>query len=126
MVVNITFPEIAETKVTQLPPASLDTLKKMREDACSSSSFGFKLQSQQRFLRRVLSPDSPTQNLLLVHGTGTGKTLAALVAAINFLQLNKHLNDPEDMYKLIIIGYNKNIFLQERSAGEISDCIQRL
>ena len=71
--VNTGFPEIAETKVAQLPPASLDTLKKLREDACSSSSFGFKLQSQQRFLRRVLSPDSPTQNLLLVHGTGVGK-----------------------------------------------------
>ena len=71
--VNTSYPELQETKVVELPPASLDTLVKLREDACSSSAFGFKLQPQQRFLRRVLSPDAPTQNLLLVHGTGVGK-----------------------------------------------------
>jgi hypothetical protein len=71
--VNLSYPELNETKVPELPPASLDTLKQMREDACSSTSFAFKLQPQQRFLRRVLSPDSPTQNLLLVHGVGQGK-----------------------------------------------------
>jgi hypothetical protein len=71
--VNLTYPEIKETEVAELPPASLDTLKQMREDACSSTSFAFKLQPQQRFLRRVLSPDAPTQNILLVHGTGVGK-----------------------------------------------------
>jgi len=101
--VNTGFPEIAETKVEQLPPASLDTLKKMREDACSSSSFGFKLQSQQRFLRRVLSPDSPTQNLLLVHGTGVGKTCSAIQIA------EEYIMRPEFQDKKVLVLANPSI-----------------
>ena len=101
--VNITFPELAETKVAQLPPASLDTLKKLREDACSSSSFGFKLQSQQRFLRRVLSPDSPTQNLLLVHGTGVGKTCSAIQIA------EEYILRPEFQDKKVLVLANPSI-----------------
>ena len=46
----------------------------MRDSMCSTSaSRNFKLQSNQRFLRRVMSPESPTRNLLMVHGTGVGK-----------------------------------------------------
>ena len=72
--INLTHPEIAEITVESLPPASLDALKALRNDACEpTQSSTFKLQPQQRFLRRVLSPDSPTRSLMLVHGTGTGK-----------------------------------------------------
>lgn len=84
--VNLNHPELKETQLPELPPASLDTLRKMREDACASSSaYDFKLQPQQRFLRRVLSPDSPTQNLLMVHGTGTGKTCTAIQIAEEYI-----------------------------------------
>jgi hypothetical protein len=65
--------ELSEITNTSLPAASLEALKSLRNSACESSRSGFKLQSQQRFLRRVLSPDSPVRNLLMVHGTGTGK-----------------------------------------------------
>lgn len=84
--VNITYPELKETKAPSLPPAELDTLKKLREDMClDSSSRDFKLQVQQRFLRRVLSPESPTRCLLMVHGTGTGKTCTAIQIAEEFI-----------------------------------------
>jgi hypothetical protein len=84
--VNLNHPELKETQVPELPPASLDTLRKLREDACASSSaYDFKLQAQQRFLRRVMSPDSPTQNLLMVHGTGTGKTCTAIQIAEEYI-----------------------------------------
>ena len=84
--VNLTHPELKETQVPDLPPASLDTLRKLREDACASSSaYDFKLQAQQRFLRRVLSPDSPTQNLLMVHGVGSGKTCTAIQIAEEYI-----------------------------------------
>jgi len=46
---------------------------------------GFKLQSQQRFLRRILSPDSPNRNLLMVHGTGSGKTCTAIQVAEEYI-----------------------------------------
>ena len=53
--VNITYPELKETKAPSLPPAELSTLKNLREEMClDSTSRDFKLQVQQRFLRRVL------------------------------------------------------------------------
>jgi hypothetical protein len=72
---NVSYEELAETKSQPLPAtASLEALKQMRESLCSTSaSQDFKLQANQRFLRRVMSPESPTRNLLMVHGTGVGK-----------------------------------------------------
>lgn len=84
--VNLTHPELAEITNTGLPPASIDALKTLRNQMCSSSSSsGFSLQSQQKFLRRVLSPDAPTRSLLMVHGTGTGKTCTAIQIAEEYI-----------------------------------------
>ena len=73
--VNVSYEELAETKSQPLPSnATLEALKQMREAQCSTSaSRDFSLQPNQRFLRRVMSPESPTRNLLMVHGTGQGK-----------------------------------------------------
>ena len=83
--VNITLPELRETEVKELPPAAVETLLKLREEACSAAALDFKLQPQQRFLRRVLSPDAPTQGLLMVHGTGTGKTCTGIQIAEEYI-----------------------------------------
>jgi hypothetical protein len=84
--VNTTYPELQETKAQSLPPAELQILKTMRSEFCSDSKKkDYKLQPQQRFLRRVLSPDSTTQNLLMVHGTGTGKTCTAIQIAEEYV-----------------------------------------
>jgi hypothetical protein len=79
-------PELQETKVESLPIASLETLKALREEMCSQSvSRDFKIQNHQRFLRRILSPDSSTRSLLMVHGTGTGKTCSAIQIAEEYI-----------------------------------------
>jgi len=84
--VNLTHSEIAEITNESLPPASIDALKALRNQMCETTEqSGFKLQSQQRFLRRVLSPDSPNRNLLMVHGTGTGKTCTAIQVAEEYI-----------------------------------------
>ena len=84
--VNTTYTELRETQAQSLPAAELHILKTMRNDICSDSKKkDYKLQPQQRFLRRVLSPDSPTQNLLMVHGTGTGKTCTAIQIAEEYI-----------------------------------------
>jgi superfamily II DNA or RNA helicase len=111
--VNLTYPELQETKVAELPPASLDALAKLREDSCSTSAFGFKLQPQQRFLRRVLSPDAPTQNLLLVHGTGVGKTCSAIQVA------EEYILRPEFQDKKVLVLANPSI--QENFKNQIFD-----
>lgn len=78
--------ELQETKVESLPIASLETLKALREEMCSQSmSRDFKIQNHQRFLRRILSPDSSTRSLLMVHGTGTGKTCSAIQIAEEYI-----------------------------------------
>jgi len=82
---NLSYPELSEITPEGLPPASLDALKSLRNQMCETSSGSFKLQTQQRFLRRVLSPDSPTRNVLLVHGTGTGKTCTAIQIAEEYI-----------------------------------------
>lgn len=112
--VNTTHPELAETRAQPLPPASLDTLKMMREDMCSASaSREFKLQSNQRFLRRVLSPDSPTRNLLMVHGTGVGKTCTAIQIA------EEYIVRPEFQDKRVFVLANPSI--QENFKSQIFD-----
>ena len=112
--VNITYPELAETKAQSLPPASLETLKQMREEMCSvSSSRDFKLQPNQRFLRRVLSPDSPTRNLLMVHGTGVGKTCTAIQIA------EEYILRPEFQDKRVFVLANPSI--QENFKTQIFD-----
>lgn len=83
--VNLTYPEISEITNANLPPASLDALKSLRNRMCEGATGGFKLQSQQRFLRRVLSPDSPLRNLMMVHGTGVGKSCSAIQVSEEYI-----------------------------------------
>ncbi len=77
--------QAVEVRAAELPPASVDMLKKLREENCNSSSKDFKLQSFQLFLRRILSPDSPTRNMLMFHGTGVGKTCTAIQVAEEYI-----------------------------------------
>ena len=72
-----------EVQAKALPPASLDTLKQLRKENCESKDFH--LASFQLFLRRLLSPDSPTRSMILVHGTGSGKTCSAIQVAEEYI-----------------------------------------
>lgn len=69
---NLTHPELAEISSPSLPAASLSALYELRTQQCAATG-SFSLQPQQKFLRRVMSPDSPARSLLMVHGTGVGK-----------------------------------------------------
>ena len=114
--VNTTHQELKETKVPELPRFStesegLQALKDMREDQCSKTSQEFKLQPVQRFLRRVLSPDSPVRNLLMVHGTGAGKTCTAIQIA------EEYIIRPEFQDKQVLVLANPPI--QENFKSQI-------
>jgi hypothetical protein len=113
--VNLTYPELSEAQVQPLPAkADIPTLKRMRDEACQSSlAFDFKLQPQQRFLRRVLSPDAPTQGLLMVHGTGTGKTCTAIQIA------EEYILRPEFQDKRVLVLANPSV--QDNFKGQIFD-----
>jgi superfamily II DNA or RNA helicase len=110
--VNTTYPELQETQAQSLPPAELHILKTMRAEFCSDSKKkDYKLQPQQRFLRRILSPDNPTQNLLMVHGTGTGKTCTAIQIA------EEYVIRPEFQNKKVLMLANPSV--QDNFKNEI-------
>jgi len=110
--VNTTHPELQETKVPDLPlTANLETLKDMRDEQCSKAAQEFKLQPVQRFLRRVLSPDSEVRNLLMVHGTGAGKTCTAIQIA------EEYIIRPEFQDKRVLVLANPPI--QENFRSQI-------
>lgn len=111
--VNLTNPELAEISAETLPLPSDETLDALRTNACQSSQSGFQLQSQQRFLRRVLSPDSPTRSLLMVHGTGTGKTCTAIQIA------EEYILRPEFQDKKVLVLASAAV--QENFADELFD-----
>ena len=113
--VNISAPELKETKVQELPNPGGDAslLWNMRSEACSAESSVFKLQPHQRFLRRVLSPDAPTQSLLMVHGTGTGKTCTAIQIAEEFIVR------PEFQNKTVFVLASQSV--QENFRNQIFD-----
>lgn len=112
---NVSREELMETKAQKLPEtASLESLKQMREEMCSTTmSRDFKLQPNQRFIRRVLSPDSPTRNLLLVHGTGVGKTCTAIQVA------EEYIIRPEFQDKRVLVIANPSV--QENFKTQIFD-----
>ena len=83
--VNLTHPELAEIQTPSLPGASLNALYSLRDKLCNSSGKEYTLQPLQRLLRRILSPDSPTRNLLMVHGTGVGKTCTGIQIAEEYI-----------------------------------------
>jgi len=115
-VVNTTIGELRETAVKELPPASVATLERLRLEACSAASQEFKLQPQQRFLRRVLSPDAPTQSLLMVHGTGTGKTCTGIQVA------EEYILRPEFQNKKVFVLASPSV--QENFRQQIFDASQ--
>jgi superfamily II DNA or RNA helicase len=94
---NLTHPELAEIRNETLPAASLDALKDLRNRLCDNSASDYRLQSHQKFLRRVVSPDTPTRNLLMVHGTGVGKTCTAIQIA------EEYILRPEFQEKKVIV-----------------------
>jgi hypothetical protein len=82
---NLSHPELAEIRNEDLPEPTIASLQELRTKSCEATKGSFALQSQQKFLRRVLSPDSPARSALIVHGTGTGKTCTAIQVAEEYI-----------------------------------------
>ena len=61
-----------------------DDLKELRNTICQKSGEDFDLLPQQKFLRNFINPDTPYTGLLMFHGTGVGKTCAAIQIAEQF------------------------------------------
>jgi hypothetical protein len=111
--VNLSFQELAEIKPQSLPAASLEALYSIRNRLCNSTGSEYTLQPQQKLLRRILSPDSPTRNLLMVHGTGVGKTCTGIQIA------EEYIMRPEFQDKKVMIVASRAV--QENFRTQIFD-----
>ena len=71
-----------------------EEIDKYRNDICKGD---FKLREQQIIPTNFLSPDTPYKGLLLMHGTGTGKTCTAISIA--------------EQFKEQVVKYNTKIYV---------------
>ena len=82
------------------------------DDICSSKNKTeyHRLQNHQNIIKNYISPYTPYNNLLIFHGTGAGKTCAAITIAEN------HINNIKNFPKVLIV-YNsttiKENFIKE-------------
>ena len=70
----------------------LDTyeeVKMYRDDACKRD---FELREQQAILSNLINPNTPYNGVLIMHGTGTGKTCSAIAIAEQFKEQVKKYN----------------------------------
>lgn len=75
---NFKIAEKKEFRENQIPEEerSIDAVS---QEKCNPQQFH--LSMNQRFLRNLISPETPYQGLLIFHGTGVGKTCAAISIA---------------------------------------------
>ena len=68
---------------------SYEEIKKYREKQCKAE---FKPKEQQAILSNLMNPETPYNGMLVMHGTGTGKTCSAISIAEQFKDQVKKYN----------------------------------
>ncbi len=76
------------------------------------------LNNYQKFVTNFINPNTKFSRLLLVHVTGTGKTITSLSTAINFIEVYKKerqlkITENVNSGMIFIVGFTKNIFKRE-------------
>lgn len=77
------------------------------------------LNTYQSFVRNLFNPLSDHKSLLLIHGTGTGKTITSLSVAVEYQkQYREYMTlgkgkSYDDIRSVIVIGYTRDIFKNE-------------
>jgi len=69
------------------------------------------LNSYQNFINNFININTPYTRLLLIHGTGSGKTITALNISNEFINYYKKVDI--NLGKIFILGFTKNIFKRE-------------
>ena len=69
------------------------------------------LNSYQNFVNNFINYNTPYTRLLLIHGTGSGKSISALNIANKFINYYKKVD--EELGSIFILGFTKNIFKRE-------------
>jgi DNA polymerase III delta prime subunit len=86
-----------------------EEIQNYRNDICEPDDF--KLREQQKILTNFISPNTPYKGLLIMHGTGVGKTCTAISIAEQFKPTVKKYNTK--IYVLTFGPNNKETFKNE-------------
>ncbi len=70
-----------------------------------------RLNTYQAFVANLFSPNTDLDKILLIHGTGTGKTLSSLAVAKKYIEFAKE--SPDDVHSVIIVGFTHGSFKRE-------------
>jgi DNA polymerase III delta prime subunit len=70
------------------------------------------LNTYQSFIKNLFNPSSLINKLLLIHGTGTGKTITSLAVANEYIKQFKQ-SKTDDIRNVIILGFTHDIFKKE-------------
>ncbi len=71
------------------------------------------LNTYQAFVKDFMNPQSNNSSLMLVHMTGTGKTITALATATEYVKQFYPSSDNNSIASIIVLGFTKNIFKDE-------------
>lgn len=85
--------------------------KRTSIDDLISQSSKLQLNTYQTFVTKFMNPITMHTALLLIHGTGTGKTISALAAANEFIKQYRKSNLKKG--NICIVGFTKEIFKNE-------------
>ncbi len=71
------------------------------------------LNTYQSFIANLMNPQSDINSLLLMHMTGTGKTITALATATEYVKQYRPQNENNPIASIVVLGFTKNIFRDE-------------
>ncbi len=71
------------------------------------------LNTYQAFVKNFMNPQSNNSSLMLVHMTGTGKTITALATATEYVKQFYPSSENNSIASIIVLGFTKNIFKDE-------------
>lgn len=71
------------------------------------------LNTYQAFVRNMMNPLSDLRSLLLVHMTGTGKTITALATATEYVRQYQPNRESPSVSSIIVLGFTQDIFKKE-------------
>lgn len=98
------------SSVNDPPNIDYDTSSDMTDNLIHESG-RLQLNTYQAFVRNLMNPRSDLRSLMLVHMTGTGKTITALATATEYVRQY----DPtiEAVSSIVVLGFTKDIFKNE-------------
>lgn len=71
------------------------------------------LNTYQAFVQNLMNPQSDLRALLLVHMTGTGKTITALATATEYVRQYQPNAESSSVSSVVVLGFTKDIFKKE-------------